>query len=185
MNAAHVPNTPLHLTVEDVAHYLRTDHAAITSWLESGYVPGYQLPDRWLITADDRRTLDGRRNDAQRMTGPSRRRGLATRGRILVREGSCRPGRCAACGTCSGPRGDGRSGKDAHKAALPRLSGAVVSGASRTIAENTSRNGRMSPSRAKRDAKSLTFPGTSVESTRRADCAANADTKARCTLPLP
>lgn len=67
MNAAHVPNTPLHLTVEDVAHYLRADHAAITSWLESGDLPGYQLPDRWLITADDLQDyLDGRRNDAHK-----------------------------------------------------------------------------------------------------------------------
>lgn len=53
MNTAHVPNAPLHLTIEDVAHYLRTDHATITTWLESGDLPGYHLPDRWLITADD------------------------------------------------------------------------------------------------------------------------------------
>lgn len=41
------------LTVEDVAHYLRTDAATVTRWLEARALPGYRLPDRWLISADE------------------------------------------------------------------------------------------------------------------------------------
>lgn len=41
------------LTVEDVAHYLRTDAATVTRWLENRRLPGYRLPDRWLIAADE------------------------------------------------------------------------------------------------------------------------------------
>lgn len=44
---------PYLLTVEDVAHYLRTDAATVTSWLEAGDLPGYRLPTRWLIAADE------------------------------------------------------------------------------------------------------------------------------------
>lgn len=41
------------LTVEDAAHYLRTDPATVAHWLENGQLPGYRLPDRWLIAADE------------------------------------------------------------------------------------------------------------------------------------
>lgn len=73
MNNAHVPNMPLHLTIEDVAHYLRTDHTTITGWLENGNLPGYRLPDRWLITADDLQNyLTSRRNTHPLQEGHSR-----------------------------------------------------------------------------------------------------------------
>lgn len=41
------------LTVEDAAHYLRTDADTITHLLEERQLPGYRLPDRWLIAADE------------------------------------------------------------------------------------------------------------------------------------
>lgn len=46
-------STKPHLTVEDVSHLLRTDKETIESWLHAGAIPGYRLPDRWLIMADE------------------------------------------------------------------------------------------------------------------------------------
>lgn len=66
MTGPHDHTCSLHLTVEDVAHYLRTDHTTITGWLDNGDLPGYRLPDRWLIMSDDlHRFLAGRH------TGPA------------------------------------------------------------------------------------------------------------------
>lgn len=50
---AGIPLNPPRLTIEDVAHYLRTDAATITHWLETGQLPGYRLPDRWLVMTDE------------------------------------------------------------------------------------------------------------------------------------
>lgn len=48
--------TTEHLSVEDVAHCLRTDYATVLTWLEAGTLPAYRLPgDRWLVLAADLR----------------------------------------------------------------------------------------------------------------------------------
>lgn len=66
MNSHHddiIPTDRDQLTAEDVAHYLRTDHTTVTGWLESGHLPGYRLPDRWLVMNTDLQTyLRARQN---------------------------------------------------------------------------------------------------------------------------
>lgn len=40
-------------TIEDAAHYLRTDTATITRWFETPQLPGSRHPDRWPISTDE------------------------------------------------------------------------------------------------------------------------------------
>lgn len=48
-----IDSTTPQLTVEDVSHLLRTDKETVEAWLQAGTLPGYRLPDRWLIMADE------------------------------------------------------------------------------------------------------------------------------------
>lgn len=56
-----MPNTPKinlaglteRLTPTEAAAFLRVTESDVTKWLEDGALPGYRLPDRWLIMRDE------------------------------------------------------------------------------------------------------------------------------------
>lgn len=41
------------LTTTETAAFLRVTESDVTRWLDAGELPGYRLPDRWLIWRDE------------------------------------------------------------------------------------------------------------------------------------
>lgn len=47
--AEQLEEWPERLSINDVASFLEMDRRTIRNWLASGYLPGTQLPHRWIV----------------------------------------------------------------------------------------------------------------------------------------